>query len=532
MNRSTPSSRTSPAAWAGSSASSRSSSSTPVAGGQRGDVELPADDRRGRAAPSASRSGSRSSRRPSTSLHGGRRIVSAQQRAEVGAARRRAGRTRRGRTGCRRCARRSVAVGRPTGRPRVTADDHAPRPPAAVEPGELEPQRVPARQRLGDVGQRAGRLRVARQVATTSSRSRRPRSRPAAAAPAASTCRPSAGRRARRVSGWSRPRPRTGCARSAPRTGTRRPRPSSASACRRAGSVPEPSKHRAHGHSGGAPSSCEQRPTSTACAARPGQRRELGGQPALADAGSPVSTANAGCPCRTRGRARRAAAASSSSRPTSGHGDGGPTGLGAEPRRPARARPAPAVGAGAAGAAPAAGGAQASAGSWRSTAVLQVAQLGAGVEAELVGEHLADLREHLERVGLAPDGPAPAPAAPTAARAAGARRSAPRARRPGGVVAEREPGHGPVLQRDQAQLLEAGPLGHGGGRVPELGVRRPAPQRRAPRRAARPRRLERRRAPAAPGPSSGTGCSRRCSAVTACSNARARRAPPAGSRSA
>ncbi len=45
------------------------------------------------------------------------------------------------------------------------------------------------------------------------------------------------------------------------------------------------------------------------------------------------------------------------------------------------------------------------------------------------------------------------------------------------VLAEGEPSDGPVLQGDQPQLLEAGPLGHGLGGLAQLGVRRPAPQR-------------------------------------------------------
>ena len=140
---------------------------------------------------------------------------------------------------------------------------------------------------------------------------------------------------------------------------------------------------------------------------------------------------------------------------------------------------------------------------------LQVAQLGDGLEPELVVEHLADLAEHLQRVGL-PPGPRPAraPAAPTAARAAGGDGQRLQLGGHGGVVAEREARDRPVLQRHQRAAPRAGPA-------------RPRPRRRrrarrtaspatapAPRRAATSARSSARRR-AGPAPRR-AGCSRRC----------------------
>ena len=109
---------------------------------------------------------------------------------------------------------------------------------------------------------------------------------------------------------------------------------------------------------------------------------------------------------------------------------------------------------------------------------LEVAQLGAGLEAELGVEHLAHLAQRVERVGLAA-GPGereraqrPQPLAERVRRGERLELGGDRA-----VVPEGERGDGPVLEGDAAQLLEPGPLGDGGGGVLELDVRDPAPER-------------------------------------------------------
>ena len=48
--------------------------------------------------------------------------------------------------------------------------------------------------------------------------------------------------------------------------------------------------------------------------------------------------------------------------------------------------------------------------------------------------------------------------------------------RRGGVVTERQASRGPVLQRDDPQLLEVRPLGQHARQVAELGVRLSAPE--------------------------------------------------------
>ena len=109
---------------------------------------------------------------------------------------------------------------------------------------------------------------------------------------------------------------------------------------------------------------------------------------------------------------------------------------------------------------------------------LQRAQLGTRLETELVGEQLAHLPQHLERVGLpsragqGQGAQAPEPLAQRVRRGqhlelAGHHR----------VPTEPERRDGPVLERDRAQLLEPGPLGLRGRCVLELGVGQPAPQR-------------------------------------------------------
>ena len=109
---------------------------------------------------------------------------------------------------------------------------------------------------------------------------------------------------------------------------------------------------------------------------------------------------------------------------------------------------------------------------------LQLAQLRSRLQSELVVEHLADLAQRVERVRLPPrpgEGQRPQRPEPLAQRVRRGQRL--ELGRDGAVVTEGERGDGPVLERDPAQLLEPGPLGDGGGRVLEVDVRDPAPER-------------------------------------------------------
>ena len=112
---------------------------------------------------------------------------------------------------------------------------------------------------------------------------------------------------------------------------------------------------------------------------------------------------------------------------------------------------------------------------------LQRTQLGRRLETQLLVEHLADLAEHVEGVGLSP-GPSQSEGTqrPQALPQRVRRRQCLQLRDHGRVPAERQSGDGPVLERDQPQLLEPGPLGDRGRGVPELGVRRPPPERERP----------------------------------------------------
>ena len=139
---------------------------------------------------------------------------------------------------------------------------------------------MPAGQRLGDVGQRGGRPPGARQVTTTSSR-------------AAVTT--SASRRSTRSVDWSaqcRSSRSTTVSRSAAarsrsamiRSQVRNEAPTSSVGPGAGSSMPSPARTARHGHSGGAPSSCEQRPGSTRaplCSARTAISEA---EPGLADA--------------------------------------------------------------------------------------------------------------------------------------------------------------------------------------------------------------------------------------------------------
>ena len=109
---------------------------------------------------------------------------------------------------------------------------------------------------------------------------------------------------------------------------------------------------------------------------------------------------------------------------------------------------------------------------------LQGTQLGPGLDAQLVGQQLTHLPEHLERVRLAPGPGQGQRAQPPQAFAQRVRRGqhlelAGHHR----VSPETQGGHGAVLERDRPQLLQPGPLRLRGGSVLELGVGQPAPQR-------------------------------------------------------
>ena len=238
-----------------------------------------------------------------------------------------------------------------------------------------------------------------------------------------------------------------------------------------------PARTARQGHSGGAPSSCEQRPTSTQC---PRSRASSASSPAnrlLPMPASPVSTANAGRPASAAASATRSAA-SSASRPTIGQG--GPTGPSAPTRRlgPAHLRR---LGGGtrsrraAAGCVPA-GATQSRRSSWRSTAVWRSRSSADGSMPELLVEHLAQPAQHLERVRLASGaGQRERPQRPEPLAQRVGRRQRLQLPGHGPVPAQGEAGDGPGLQPQRPQLLEPGALRHGGGGVPQLGVRRAAP---------------------------------------------------------
>ena len=173
--------------------------------------------------------------------------------------------------------------------------------------------------------------------------------------------------------------------------------------------------------------------------------------------GSPVTTANTGCSSDCSSSPTRAE--SWSSRPTSGEANWWPA-----RRRALRGIDGARV--------------HSSDGSWRSTAVCSERSSAARFEAQLVGEQLAHLAQHLEGVGLPP----------RARQGQGAQAPEPLAQRVGRrqhlqlaghhrVPAEPERGDGTVLERHRPQLLEPGPFGLRGGCVLELGVGQPAPQR-------------------------------------------------------
>ena len=479
----------------------------PVARGQRRGVELAADHRRRAQRADRRRPGSRARRRVSTSCTAVGGCSSASSSAEVGRARPPAGRTPRGRTGCRRCARaaRRACVG---DRPVAVDARRTPRPTVGGAAARSARRRTACRR--ASASATSARAPVgsgcARQVASTSSRSsggglgeqpQHPQGRGVGPVQVVEDDqqRPLAGGVA------------DGRGRSAPRPGTALR--SSAPPARRPGEVraPRPSEHlRAR-----ATAAARRRPASSARPARrrPGSRatrRQLGGQPGLADAGlagehGERRAARLGARARPR-PARRGPA----SRPTSGHGGdrlgAARAGAAARPRAAADGDRAAAGLRGDPVQAPGPGAAPRSAG--------RAARR--RLEAQLLVEHGRAPAQHLERVGLA-SGPGqrerpqrPQPLAQRVGRGQRLELARPRC----ACWPEGEGGDAPGPPARPAAAPRAGPARRPrGGGVLELGVRRPAPQRRARRRAGdrvgrgRPR-------SSAGGPSGRPACTSRC----------------------
>ncbi len=294
-------------------------------------------------------------------------------------------------------------------------------------------------------------------------------------------------------------------------------------------SAPRPRSTCCHGQSGGAPSSCEQRPTSSRAPRFTARTPSSPHSRDLPMPGSPVIAANAGVPWSARSRAASRAVSWSCGRRAARPGGSG---------RIARAAPAGGCGGGAAGdrarrrglrwcgdRGAAAGAAPGQGRVLPEHRGLHVAQLGARLEAELGVEDLPDLAQHLEGVGLA-SGPgqrdraqAPQPLAERVRR--GERLQLGRS---GAVVTEGQGGDRAVLQGDAAQLLQPGPLGHRGGGVLELDVRDArarAPAPRPARAVAVSSSLE-----SAGGAQSEARCpTRRCTSLTVRSKRAASRAP-------
>jgi len=108
---------------------------------------------------------------------------------------------------------------------------------------------------------------------------------------------------------------------------------------------------------------------------------------------------------------------------------------------------------------------------------LQVTQFDAGLEAELVGEHGAHRGECLQSIRLAAGtGQRNGAEAPQPLAERMGRRERLELGRDGRVVPEGQRGHSPVLDRHEAQVVEPGTLGHRGRSVLQLGVRTAAPQ--------------------------------------------------------
>ena len=289
---------------------------------------------------------------------------------------------------------------------------------------------------------------------------------PAAPTPGGARCagsrrRPSAGRPARPAAAVSAARSRSAVAIRSAVSNAARAGLSSVGAASGGGSPRERSTP-SHGHSGGAPSSCEQVPRATwkpwpaaACS------RSASSQ-VLPIPGSPTSTRAGGRACRggrqegvqrgplrlasDGGRRRRSARGSGHRRGRSGSRDGGIEGA-VEPGVLLEDRP------------------------------LELAQLRAGVQPQLVGQQLADGAQAVQRLGLATG----------AGQGQGVQRPPPFLQRVGGdprlrgrqrarVLTERQQPQQPGLLADHPRLLQRGALGHHVRVVLEIGVRLAAPR--------------------------------------------------------
>ena len=443
---STPSSRTSPAASAGSTTSSRSSASIPVASGQGRGVEPRPITAAVRSAPTVA-SGSRARRRVSTSCTpaGGCSSASRWARSARSPASRAYSTRKNGLPSVRS---RSALAWSGVGRLWATVANTSPTS-SGAQAGEAAAECVPAGQRLGDVGERPGRLGVSRQVSSTSSRpvlgglDEQPQHPQAAGVGPVQVVEDHHEHRLLA-------RPRRGRVR-AIRSKARNSSLSTSARVSAAGWLPRASSTVVHGHSGGAPSSCEHRPMQTRAPRRRAAATSSAASRDLPIPGSPVSTAYVGVPARARSQASPSAARSAS-RPTIGQsapdaGAGAGVGLGAGWARTACR--------GCCG-----GGHPLQRRVLPEHRRLEVAQLGAGLDPELLVEHVAHLAQHLEGVRLTPrpgQGERAQHPEPLAQRVRRGQRLQLGGHRR--VLAERQRGDRPVLQRDQAQLLEPGPLG-------------------------------------------------------------------------
>ena len=336
-----------------------------------------------------------------------------------------------------------------------------------AQPGEVEPQRVAARERLADLRERAGGLRmgppgrhdhqpgagrglgehvaqgaqrrVVGPVQVVEDDEDRVVVRGAGAAPARS------GRTSRTPA-------------------ARRSRPPCSAPPRRRGR----SRRRGRGSAGSAATATAEAPR------RPGSRRRSRRHSRGAAPRRPGRGRARTCRCRARRPAapprqgRRAGRAARSAR-----WPGRPGRPRARPRPPRAPRRAAAATPSTAGPSSSAVSSQAVLAQDR---LLEVAQLPAGVQSELLGEQLADGAQRVERVRLA-TGPGECErvqSPPPLLQGVGGHPRLGR-RQDARVLAEREQAEQPGLLRRGAHLLERAPLGDHVGVLEQVGVRRPGP---------------------------------------------------------
>ena len=400
-NRSTPSSRTSPATCAGSTTSSRSSSSIAARRGQRRGVELAADHRGGAQHPDrlVGQPGQAPGDAPRRPPSAGRPRPAA-RRGRSG--RPPAARTRRGRTGCRRSGRaaRRACSGETSSSAHAGEDlGHGrARQPGQLEPHGVPPGRAPRRRRPA---RRSARGAAARSSSTSSRSSadgldqqpQHPQRRGVRPVQVVEHHHGGLRRAAADADRPGDPLPRPELA------GLPRPPSASGSASGRGLAAVEPGQHRVPRPQRRGAVVLRAAADQDAVPARPGQRREL-----RRPAGS--------CRCPAPRSARRTTGAPP--RPPPGRPPAAASSSLAADHRPGRR---PALGGGRVG--PAVGGAR-PAGAGRGRGVdgarlgrdpvqrrvlaqhrgLEVAQLGRRLEPELLVEHLAQPAQHLERVGL------------------------------------------------------------------------------------------------------------------------------------